>query len=245
MEESRTVDRPVYPLSTPVRLLLAFLIGVPTTTMFTFLALTTPWWWLPEAPFLVLAITLLLAVVRDPLVLSGEISNKHITNAMITLILMVVAYFIFEFIFFRLPFPMNYVCLPLIPLMVGLVAAFALAGGRKRGFALACGACAWLGAALSNLTATFIDAQEVIKQIATNPELQKTFPKNITGHDILFSMISVLVLVHVSGIALAILGGEGGWRLRKRLLGERSVFVQSSEPVFTSTAKKARQQTQG
>ncbi|GCE10284.1 hypothetical protein [Tengunoibacter tsumagoiensis] len=193
-----------------IKLLLAFLIGLPTTLMFPFIGLTTPFWWWPEIPFVVLWIALWVSIFRDPRVESGEITNKRVINALITTALLIIVFFVCEIVLLRMNFLLITIGELLVPVMVGMVAAFAVGAERTKGHAVLVGIIAWLGATIINMLATYIDALYVTKM----PEFAAKSGNYIGG------ILALTLMAHLTALAVAGFSGELGWRLRRNLLGE-------------------------
>jgi hypothetical protein len=221
MEEIEAQKPPLYQLSTPIRFLIAFLIGVPTTMMIPFTKLPTPIWWQPYTPFTALLLALLLGIARDPLVLQGRIEGKPLRNLVMKLILLIVGYFVFEIAMWYLGnfIPIfGYLSILFLPFMAGLVGAFVVSGGKPRGFSHFAGAFVWLGAAVANIIASIFDGIEIAK----DPAVIKQFPTN-TQASVVGNTLVVAVIIHVLALAIAAYAGGWGWRLRKRFLGWQSV----------------------
>ncbi|HZR41583.1 MAG TPA: hypothetical protein VFB12_15800 [Ktedonobacteraceae bacterium] len=212
MQDSMAESVPT--LSTPQRLLIAFLIGLPTTLMFPFNSLPTPIWWNPLVPIAVLLIAMLFGVLRDPNVRQGKIEPARVRNSIISVVLVIVASIIAELVLGRLG-PLVFLGLAIVPLMVGLVAAFTVGGntyeyGRMPTW---CALVAWVGACIPNAIATILDLQAYAKSDAFMNVLKKN------PHTDVNSLLWIPVISFVVGLGVAAIGaGVGKW-LHQKLLG--------------------------
>jgi hypothetical protein len=194
------------------RLLLAFLIGLPTTFMFSFVGISTPIWWWPEIPFMVLLFALLLSIAYAEHGPTGP-DGRHMRNSMLSAILLMVVFFLVELVLLQQVNILLYVGLLLVPLVVGLVAAFVAGSHKRRGFAALTGFVAWIGAALANMLATWYNYVAVL-----HTPHYKEFFKAASGSDG-SAIIGLTLAAHLIGLAIACIGGEIGFVLHKRVVG--------------------------
>ncbi len=206
---------PVYRMKTARRFAYSFLVGLPMTLLFPFTRIPTPFWWSFGVPLIVYTLILLFAILQDPVVREGKLQGRDRTTVSIICIFITPIFLAAITVLSRINLLLA---LPLIPVLVGLVASFAFGGGRSKGWALFCGAFAWLGAALVNVLATIFDFTANVPGALIVTEMQKLSPGATVGAVLLFAL-----LIHMIGIAVAVLGGQFGWYLRKRLLGEMAV----------------------
>lgn len=203
-----------HPLTTPQRLLIAFLIGLPTTFMFAFNSLPTPVWWNPLIPILVLLVAMVLGVLLDTNVRQGKIDAARVRSSALSAALVVIAAAIAEWVLGRFGL-LVFLGLAVVPLTVGTVAAFTVGGNTYEYGRLPmwCALMAWVGAMIPNIIATYFDLQAYAKTPAFLAILKKTPTASVTT--ILWGSIFLLVI----GLVIAVLGsGLGRW-LHQRLLG--------------------------
>ncbi len=219
MENAQTI--PAYTLTTTQRFLLAFLIGLPTSFIFPFFGIATPFWWRPEIPLLILAFTMLLSIVRDPRVRVGKVAARRARGAMLTVVLLMAAFYVTYQVLPYLNGLLGYLALALVPVVVGLTAAFSVVGDKTKGYGPWCGFFAWLGAALVNIIASIYDSSTFSKTAAYHNFLQQMpHPGASASVNIVSVLTLILVIAHLTGLGLAVLGGDFGWRLRTKLLGD-------------------------
>ncbi len=221
MEENEAERPPIYALATWQRFLIAFAIGLPTTMMFPFALIPTPIWWQWYTPITILLLALVLSIARDPLARERRLRERQLVNSLLTVVLLMVAYVVFVFVMAHLYIITAFIAYIVVPLMVGLVGSFVAVAGRTKGFGMFCGAFAWLGAAVANIIATVINAQIVVN----DPDFAKYFP-TLKGGNLIGTVLMFFIVFHVAGLTVALWGGQLGWRLRKRLLGEQAVRVE-------------------
>jgi hypothetical protein len=139
-----------------VRLLIAFALGLPTTLIFPFSILSTPSWWRPEIPLAVLLVAMLLSIVRDPQVRAHKVPGVRLAVSVGVAVLVSGTIEVFAALGAYQPpsqtpatsavsGALAYVGLVLVPLVVGLAAAFTVGSGGTWRLALGIALASWLG----------------------------------------------------------------------------------------------------
>jgi hypothetical protein len=202
MQDSATPS--ISPLSTPIRLLIAFVLGVLAGLVFLFNLQTTPFQgWTLVIPAAVLLIAMLLSMLFDPAVRQG---TRALLRPLISLLLFLLIASAMVVTLALLPatqaaFP--WIALGLLPFAIGLAAAFAIASSGRLRLAVVGALVAWLGCGLP------IAINAVLFYIA----YEKTTPGGDGG------IVLPLTLAYVAiAFVVAVPGGLAGGLLRNWLL---------------------------
>jgi hypothetical protein len=204
MQPSTTT--PTTTLSTFTRLLIAFVLGLPTGILsyFTLQASSIEWWQF-GIPIVVLTAAMLLSILLDTGVHEGAVSPLRAAISIIV-VLLLTGVFIATSTF--LP-PLNqnftFLVIALVPFSTGLAATFAVGSAGTWWSALGTSLVAWLGTGIPTIIVA------VIKYIA----YEQQNPGGDGGLVLPFTIVGVLL-----GFILAALGGIVGKVLRSWLLGE-------------------------
>jgi hypothetical protein len=194
-----------------VRLLVAFTLGLPTSLIFPFSIMSTPDWWRPEIPLAIVLVAMLSSILSDPRVRERQIAGVRKGLSLGIAALLVAAVEVLAVLGAYQP-PSHitvtsflvglllYAAVALVPLVVGLVAAFAVGSGGTRRLALGTALASWLGAFVVNLIATLRDVSGPLTDV-------QSFE------------LPVAVAGMILGFGIAALGGVLGWLLHRRLLG--------------------------
>jgi hypothetical protein len=191
--------------SIAIRLLLAFLLGLPVGLMYFFVGPPPNFAsWRYGLPIAILLAAMLLSILLDPTVRNGAITPKIIV--VIGILLLLLAVTIVGSVVIPLEALLNFATAIaiLMPFFVGLAAAFTV--GSSGGWRLALGSAltAWLGAGI----------HIVIIAILGYFAYEQTTPGGDAGIGLPFTIIGVII-----GFALAAIGGLLGWYLHSWILG--------------------------
>ncbi len=193
------------PLSTPVRLLIAFVLGVLAGLVFFFTPQTTPFpGWLLALPAAVLLAVMLLSILFDPAVRQGTLAPLRPIGSLLLFLLIVSASVVALALIPATQPAFPWIGLGLLPFALGLAAAFTLGGTGRLGLAVGVALLAWLGSAIP------IVLNAVLFYIA----YEKTTP----GGDGGIVLPATLAYVAIAFVVAA-LGGLVGGLLRNWFLG--------------------------
>lgn len=192
------------PLSTPLRLLIAFVLGVLAGLIMLFFPNNTPLlWWMLVIPVAVLFSAMLLSVRLDPAVRQGTIAPLRPIIAL--LLFGVIAGAIVVVLAFQPA--LSWIWLIFMPFAVGLAAAFTFGSYNQFGLAVLEALAAWLGSGIS------IVINAVLSYIA--------YEKVTPGGDGGIALPATIVYV-VIAFAVAALGGLIGGLFRNWFLAKPS-----------------------
>jgi hypothetical protein len=188
------------PLSTPVRLLIAFVLGVLAGLVLFFTSLTAPFpGWLLAIPAAVLLAAMLLSILFDPAVRQGTLAPLRPISSLLLFLLIASAIVVALALIPATQPAFPWIGLGLLPFAIGLAVAFTLGGTGRLGLAVVVALMAWLGSGIA------IVINVVLYYIA----YEKTTPGGDGG------IVLPLTLVYVAiAFVVAALGGLVGGLLR-------------------------------
>jgi len=136
-------------LSTPIRLLIAFILGMLAGLVFLFNPQTTPYQgWTLAIPSAVLLIAMLLSILFDPAVRQGSIAPLRPIIALVLLVLITSAVVVALALLPATQPAVPWIALGLLPFAFGLAAAFTMGSSGWLGLAVVGALVAWLGSGI-------------------------------------------------------------------------------------------------
>jgi len=195
-------------LSTPIRLLIAFVLGVLAGLVFLFTPQTTPFQgWTLVIPAAVLLIAMLLSILFDPSVRQGTIAPLRPIISLLVFLLSASAIVVALALLPATQPALSWIALGLLPCAIGLAAAFTIGSYGRWGLAVVGALVAWLGSGIP------IVINAVLFYIA----YEKTTPGGDGG------IVLPLTLAYVAiAFVVAALGSLVGGLLRNWFLGTPS-----------------------
>ncbi|HEY0756200.1 MAG TPA: hypothetical protein VGD98_19750 [Ktedonobacteraceae bacterium] len=187
-----------WPIS--LRLVVALLLGLQFGVLAFYQPPSLAWIWVPWLPLVILLGAMVVSILIDPRVRSGEIEELRVLQGLIRFLLVIIAPVFALVVLFFFIRSVGAIMLELIPLALGVITAFTLIGHRHNGLAVLCGLLTWLGVGLPFLFSTYMTSRQ---------------PGNDLG-SLAFILLAVGVFV---GFAFAALGGFLGRLLRHWVLG--------------------------
>lgn len=192
------------PLSTPRRLLIAFVLGVLAGLVFLFDAQATAFlWWMLVIPAAVLLIAMLLGILLDPAVRQGTIAPLRPIISLLLFVLIASAIVVALALLPATQPAFLSIAFGVQPFATGLAAAFTIGSSGRLGLAVVGALVAWLGSAIS---------------IVINVALSYSASEKMMPGVILPIAITIITIACV----IAVLGGLVGRLLRTRFLGTPS-----------------------
>jgi hypothetical protein len=183
------------------RLLLSFLLGLQfvLSSLFSASPALGPYYWLAWLPVAVLLMAMLLSMIFDPRVRQRTVASQQMGTGILRLLLVTVPFILISFILLATDLPIGPIGLILIPIGIGLAAAFTV-GSATTGRAMLCGLVAWFGTAIPFGIAGYVQFEQHGNDYGT--------------------FVFVLILLGIfAGFGLAMIGGLLGKGLRGWALG--------------------------
>ena len=147
MQGSATPSTPT--LSAPLRLLVAFVLGVSAGLVFFFNPQNTPiQGWMYAIPAGVLFIAMLLSILFDPAVRQGRIAPLRPIISLVLVLLIASAFVVALALLTATQPAFVWIALAALPFAIGLAAAFTIGGNGQLGLAVIRALVAWLGCAI-------------------------------------------------------------------------------------------------
>jgi hypothetical protein len=199
MQQSISSTRPKWAMI--LRLGISFLLGLQfvLSSLFSASPSLGPYYWLAWVPVAVLLVAMLLSMMFDPRVRQGTVSSQQIGTGILRILMVTVPFILISFLLLATDVSIGPFGLILIPIGIGLAAAFTT-GSTSTGRALLCGLMAWVGTAIPFGIAGYVQFEQ---------------PGNNYG-----TFVFALILIGIfAGFGLAMIGGllgKGlrGWALR-------------------------------
>lgn len=137
------------PLSTPIRLLIAFGLGVLAGLVFLFNPQTTPFQgWTLVIPTAVLLVAMLLSILVDPAVRQGTIAPLRPIISLLLFLLIASALIVTLALLPATQPAFTWIALVVLPFAFGLAAAFTIGNSGRLGLAAGGALLAWLGSSI-------------------------------------------------------------------------------------------------